>query len=76
MLKLLFKYIIGKIRLNRAIRRANKYCLLTGKKYYVFRYKNKFLVVSKRNMRSQMAKGNIKASINDIRKIILYETRM
>jgi hypothetical protein len=54
--------------------KADKFAKLTGKKFYVFRWKNKFLCISKQKIRNLMAKGVIKASINDIRKIILYET--
>ncbi|MDR1459145.1 MAG: hypothetical protein LBI60_02915 [Bacteroidales bacterium] len=76
MFKLLFRYIIRKIRLKRAIKKANKYRLATGKKYYVFRYGKKFIILTKRQTRNLMAKKIIRASIKDIRKIILYETKM
>jgi hypothetical protein len=64
-------------RLNRAIRKANRMAECSGYKFFVLRYKRRFLVKSKRELRRLVrehyfVKG---LTIQDIEKLALHITR-
>jgi hypothetical protein len=65
-------------RLKNAIYKANKMAFRTGCKFMVLRYKHRFLVKSKKQLKQLIKEGYFVSgfSIHDIEKIALYITKI
>jgi hypothetical protein len=63
-------------KLNRAIKRANKFHLLTGYCYLVFRYKKKFIVCRRTDLKKALRQKQFKKGcrIESLERGALYKT--
>ncbi len=68
------KKLITNIRLNRAIRQAEKYKRITRYNFLVLLYNGKPLVFSRTRVKELIKAKVLKAKINKIEKAALYKT--
>ncbi|MBR4137823.1 MAG: hypothetical protein IKU05_05370 [Bacteroidales bacterium] len=68
------KKLFQQLRLNHAIKKANKFHNLTGYKYLVLNYKGKPVVKSKRSLKEMIKNGELNTTIQYLEQIALYKT--
>jgi hypothetical protein len=68
------KNIIRKIRLKRAIKKANRLYNQTGYQYLVLLYRNKFIVKSRKEIKELVRLKYFGCSLQTIERIAIYKT--